>query len=507
MMLHRLGTIGGFTLLSRIFGFGRDMLMAPALGAGPVADAFMLAFRLPNHFRSIVAEGAFNSAFTPLHSTLEARDGSAAAENFRSEILVWLLVVNALVLLFAIGATGALLAVLAPGLMREGPTYALTEDLTRITFPYLMCMSVVALLSGVLNTRGRFAAAAAAPIFLNIAMIACLVLAGHFTNAAYAAAWGVMIGGIAQLLLLMIATYRARISFRSKRPELTSNVRLFFKRLGPAILTAGVVQIAMFADTIIATFLPAGALSHLYYADRVYQLPIGVIGIALGTALLPEIGRGTGAGNELAMRHAADSAMRICLTVGLPITVLMASVGDWAIELVFGRGKFDASAVAGAANVLVAYSVGVPAALMIRLLVAGFHGRGDMMTPLRALTLATLLNVILKIALAGWMSAAGLALATSAGVWLYTTTLYRASVRRGQISQVSKARFAVLCTAGLAMYLMVRNGKPVASMLGWTSIKTVDNVIGLGLLAISSLAVYSMVLYFGRFWPGKTKRS
>jgi putative peptidoglycan lipid II flippase len=500
MMLRRLGTIGGFTLLSRIFGFGRDMLMASALGAGPVADAFMLAFRLPNHFRSIVAEGAFNSAFTPLHSTLEVRDGSTAAENFRSEILVLLLVVNALVLLFAIGATGALLAVLAPGLVRDGPTYALTHDLTRITFPYLMCMSVVALLSGVLNTRGRFAASAAAPILLNVAMIACLVLAGHFASAAYAAAWGVMIGGIAQLLLLMIATYRAGISFRIKRPELTSDVLLFFRRLGPAILTAGVVQIAMFADTIIATFLPAGALSHLYYADRLYQLPIGVIGVALGTALLPEIGRGTGSGDESSMRRATDSAMQICLVVGVPITVLMASTGDWAIELLFGRGRFDASAVAGAANVLVAYSIGVPAALMIRLLVAGFHGRGDMRTPLRALTFATLLNVILKFALSGWIGAAGLALATSAGVWLYTATLYRQSVKRAHVSRAGKVRILVFCAAALAMYVTVWKAMPLASTLVWTSIETLDDAIGLGLLAICSLAVYSLVLYFGRAW-------
>ncbi len=448
-MLRRFGTISGLTLVSRIFGFLRDLVLAATLGAGPVADAFMLAFRLPNHFRAILAEGAFNAAFVPTYAGLDAAGGEARVRAFRSNILSWVLLVNGGLLAVALFATGALLMVLAPGLAGDDPQRPLVVALTRITFPYLICMSVVVLLSGVLNARGRFAAAAGASVLLNLAMIAALLLAWLFPSAAHAAAWGVLAGGVSQLALLIWDTWRAGLGVDVVRPRIDPASAEFFRRLGPAVLTSGAVQVAVFADTIIATFLPVGALSHLYYADRLYQLPLGVIGIALGTLLLPDIGRRVALGDEAGIRRMVAQALSLCLLAGLPLMVIFAGIGDWIIAVLFQRGAFDAVAVSGAAGVLAAYSLGLMPGLAIRTLVAGFQGRGDMGTPLRALIGATVVNVALKAGLAGPLGAAGLALATSAGVWIYAGLLYRAARRAGQIAPLDRVQVGGLTGAAV----------------------------------------------------------
>ena len=451
-MLRSFGTISGLTLLSRLFGFVRDLVLAATLGAGPVADAFMLAFRLPNHFRAILAEGAFNGAFVPTYAALAVAEGPVRARAFRSGILGWLLLANGVLLAAALFATGAMLLVLAPGLGLDDPQRPLVIALTRITFPYLICMSVVVLLSGVLNAAGRFAAAAAASVLLNLTMIATLLLAAWFPSAAHAAAWGVLAGGVAQVLLVGWDAVRHGLGLDLAWPGLDPATRRFFRRLGPAVLTSGAVQVAVFADTILATFLNTGALSHLYYADRLYQLPLGVIGIALGTLLLPNIGRSVTEGDEAGIHRMVAQALALCLATGLPLMVIFAGIGDWVIAVLFQRGAFDGAAVQGAYGVLVAYSVGLVPGLAIRTLVAGFQGRGDMTTPLRALIGATVVNLALKAVLTGplGMGAAGLALATSAGVWIYAGLLYRAALRAGHISPPDLTMLAGMGAATLA---------------------------------------------------------
>lgn len=430
-MLRKLGTVSGLTLVSRIFGFLRDILLAATLGAGPMADAFMLAFRLPNHFRAIFAEGAFNAAFLPAWAATDARGGDI--DTFGAQVLGWLVLANAVLLALALGATGWMLAVLAPGLSSADPGWALTVTLTRITFPYLLCMSLVAFLSAILNARDRFAAAAFAPVLLNLCMIASLLLARHFPSAAHAAAWGVLVAGVTQVGFLAVAVVRTGLALPRPRPGLSAETRQFFRRLGPAILTSGALQIAIFADTVIATFLPTGALSHLYYADRLYQLPIGLLGVALGTVILPEIGRRAALGDDTGMRGVLDRALTICLVAGAPITVIMALLGDWAIQILFVRGAFGPEEATASARILAAYAVGLVPALAVRSAVAAFHGRGDTRTPLTLLIGATVVNVALKLALAPALGAAGLALATSAGVGLYAALLIRTGRKRGYL--------------------------------------------------------------------------
>jgi putative peptidoglycan lipid II flippase len=452
-MLRKLGTVSGLTLASRILGFLRDVVLAATLGAGPVADAFMLAFRLPNHFRAIFAEGAFNAAFLPTWAAADASGRDSA--RLGAEVLAWLTVANLALLALALGATGWMLAVLAPGLSPADETWPLVETLTRITFPYLLCMSLVAFLSALLNARDRFAAPAAAPILLNLFMIGALLLAASFPSAAHAAAWGVMASGVAQVLLLMAAVGRAGVPLPRPRLGLSADTRLFFRRLGPAILTSGALQMAIFADTIIATFLPAGSLSHLYYADRLYQLPIALIGVALGTVVLPDVGRRAGLGDEAGMRSLMDRALLICLVAGVPVAVMMATLGDWALRILFVRGAFDLAAAEASATILAAYALGLVPALAVRSLVAAFHGRGDTRTPLRLLVSATLVNIALKIGLAPWLGAAGLALATSVGIALYAALLFQTGRARGFLEGPSARSSEILIASGVLSGLAI----------------------------------------------------
>src|SRR5690242_16547253 len=290
-MIARMLTVGGFTLLSRISGFIRDIILAAILGAGPVADAFFVALRLPNHFRAIFAEGAFNSAFVPAYAHVHGGHGDASARLFADRIFTLLFCSQLLLLVVAWLFMPQAMSLLAPGFTDDVEQRRLTIELTRITFPYLLLITLVTLYGGMLNVMHRFASAAAAPIFLNLAMMMTLALAAFFPSAGHAAAWGVLISGFLQFFLLAGDLGRHGGLPRFAPLKLDEDVRAFFRALGPATLGSMGTQVALFADTIIATFLPAGSLSALVYADRLNQLPIGVIGIAVGTVLLPEMSR------------------------------------------------------------------------------------------------------------------------------------------------------------------------------------------------------------------------
>src|SRR6202142_2688774 len=312
-MLGRIFTVGGFPLLSRITGFARDIALAAILGAGPVADAFFVALRLPNHFRAIFAEGAFNAAFVPAYARIREQSGPARAGLFADRVFTLLLASQIVLLAVALLFTPAVINVLAPGFARDPERFAVAVDLTRITFPYLLLITLVTLYGGILNALQRFAAAAAAPILLNLSLVVALALAAFFPTAGHAAAWGVLVAGILEFLLVAADAKRVGAMTVLRWPELDADVRRFFRALGPATLGSGGVQLALFADTIIASFLPTGALSALYYADRLNQFPIGVIGIAAGTVILPEMSRRIAAGDESGARHAQNRAVEFTL--------------------------------------------------------------------------------------------------------------------------------------------------------------------------------------------------
>src|SRR6478735_1811955 len=317
-MLGRIFTVGGYTLLSRLTGFARDIMLAAILGAGPVADAFFVALRLPNHFRAIFAEGAFNAAFVPAYAHVHGERGQASARLFADRIFTLLFLSQLVLLVAAWLFMPQVIAILAPGFSQDPVRGELAIALTRTTFPYLLLITLVTLYGGMLNVMHRFASAAAAPIFLNLAMMMTLALAAFFPSAGRAAAWGVLISGFLQFFLLAGDLARHGGLPRFAPLKLDEDVRSFFRALGPATIGSMGTQVALFADTIIATFLPAGALSALYYADRLNQLPIGVIGIAIGTVLLPEMSRRITAGDDAGAMASQRRAFEFTLLAAVP---------------------------------------------------------------------------------------------------------------------------------------------------------------------------------------------
>ena len=430
-MIKRIATVGGLTLLSRLTGFVRDVVMAAVLGAGPIADAFFVAFRLPNHFRAIFAEGAFAAAFVPAYARTLEQAGIDAAKLFADQIAAALTAINLALLALAFLFTPWVVSVLAPGLVDDPGRFELAVALTRITFPYLALVSLETLLAGVLNANQRFAAAAAAPILLNFSLIATLLLAPFFESAGHAAAWGVLAAGVAQTVLVGVDAQLHGIGVRFRLPKLDEPTRRFMKALGPAIIGAGGVQLALFADTVIASFLPTGALSALYYADRINQLPIGVVGIAVGTVLLPEMSRRIAAGDFRGAASAQARGIQLALLLAVPAAAAALAIPELIMRALFARGAFTGADAAAAGATLAAYSIGLLPFVMMRSFTAPFYARGDTATPVIAALLAAAVNIGLKVVLMGPLAQVGLALATSVGAWINLTLLAVFARRQG----------------------------------------------------------------------------
>ena len=459
-MIRRIATVGGLTLVSRLSGFVRDVVMAAVLGAGPMADAFFVAFRLPNHFRAIFAEGAFAAAFVPAYARTLEQAGIDAAKLFADRIAAALIAVNLLLLAIALVFTPEVVSLLAPGLSDDPERFDLAVALTRITFPYLALVSLETLVAGVLNANNRFATAAAAPVFLNLSLIATLLLAPFFENAGYAAAWGVLVAGVAQVLFVGVDAQTHGIGVKFRMPKLDEPTRRFLKALGPAIIGAGGVQLALFADTVIASFLPSGALSALYYADRINQLPIGVVGIAVGTVLLPEMSRRLATGDFTGAASAQARGVQLALLLTVPCAVASLAIPDLIMRALFARGAFTAADADAAGATLAAYAVGLLPFVLLRSFTAPFYARGDTATPVKAALLAAAINIALKVALMGHLAQVGLALATSAGAWINLCLLAWFSRRQG---------FAV---SGAAI------GKPVLKLLATGAVLGIALVAG-----------------------------
>ena len=502
-MIERILTVGGFTLLSRVTGFIRDIILAAVLGAGPVADAFFVALRLPNHFRAIFAEGAFNAAFVPAYARIREQGGAARAGQFADRIFTLLLASQIVLLAIALAFTPAVIDVLAPGLAHDPSRYPLAVELTRITFPYLLLVTLVTLYGGILNALQRFAAAAAAPIFLNLSLVVALALAAFFPTAGHAAAWGVLVAGVLEFLLVAGDATRAGAWTKLRRPQFDADVRQFFRALGPAILGSAGVQLALFADTIIASFLPAGALSALYYADRLNQLPIGVIGIAAGTVILPEMARRIAAGDDTGAAQAQNRAVEFTLLMAIPCLVAFFVIPELIMRALFVRGAFTPADAAAAGQTLLAYAFGLLPFVLIRSTVATFFARGDTATPVKAALIAAAVNIAFKVLLMGPLAQVGLALATSIGAWINLGLVVWFAVRAGhvQIDERLRQSMIKLAAAGLVLSgaLWVCNGPVTQLFEDWYRLR---DVATLAVMAAIGGIIYgaSVIVLFGRSW-------
>ncbi|HZD92561.1 MAG TPA: murein biosynthesis integral membrane protein MurJ, partial [Pseudolabrys sp.] len=473
------------------------------LGAGPAADAFFVALRLPNHFRAIFAEGAFNAAFVPAYARIRTQGGPERAGLFADRIFTLLLATQVVLLVLALVFTPAVIDILAPGFSNDPVRYALAVKLTRITFPYLLLITLVTLYGGILNAMQRFAAAAAAPIMLNLSLIVALLLAGLFPNAGHAAAWGVLASGILQALLVGGDTWRSGVLPRFRWPELDADVRAFFRALGPATVGSAGVQLALFADTIIASFLPAGALSALYYADRLNQLPIGVIGIAAGTVILPEMAQRIADGDESGALHAQNRAIEFTLLLAVPCLAAFVTVPDLIMRALFMRGAFTAADAVAAGHTLAAYSIGLLPFVLIRSAVASFFARGDTATPVKAALAAAAVNIAFKFLLMGPLAQVGLALATSIGAWINLGLVVWFAYRAGHFRVDRRLRQSALrlAVAGIAVALALELAyAPVAAWLA--HLPHLRAVAILAVLALIGAAVYGglIAVFFGREW-------
>jgi putative peptidoglycan lipid II flippase len=492
-LLKSIATVGGYTMISRVLGFLRDILIAAVLGAGPIADAFFVAFKLPNFFRRLFAEGAFNAAFVPLFSARLEGDGFEPARRFAAEVLA---VMAAGLFVFVTALQIAMpwvMLAMAPGFIGEPAKFDLAVQLARITFPYLLFISLVSHLGGVLNSLGRFAAAAATPIILNLALIAALLLAAPFLpTPGHALAWGVAAGGIAQFLWLIEACRRAGMRFPLPPPKLTADVKRLLRLMLPGAVGAGVVQINLMVGVVIASLLPTGAVSFLYYADRVNQLPLGVVGVAVGTALLPLLSRQLRAGEDAAASGSMNRALEFSLLLTVPGAAALVVIAGPVTATLFERGAFGAAETAATAAALAAYATGLPAYVLVKVLAPGFFARHDTATPVKIAVVAVIVNVVLNLILMWPLAHVGIALATSIAAWLNAALLAIVLRRRGQLAFDARLLRAAprqgLAAAGMAAAL-------------WAGEMALGPMLAAGsagrAAALTALVASGMAVYFG----------
>ena len=483
------GTIGGLTLVSRIAGFAREMLMSRIMGASAAADAFFVAFRLPNTFRRLFGEGAFSAGFVPLYAQrLHGENGEQEAKKFSEEVLAVFAPTLVLFTLFFEIIMGPFVFLMSG---YEGEKLTLATLLTSITFPYLILISLVSLFSGILNSLTRFTAAAFAPALLNLAMLAALIfvpVGGETTAIALAIA--VTFGGVLQLGLLMIACARAGVVLKWRRPRVTPGVRQFVRVVIPATIGAGVYQISAFIDTFFLARLGTGSLSYFNYADRLNQLPLGVIGAAVGTAILPQVSRHVGAGDPSKAAHVQSQALELAMLLCIPAAIALSVTSGPLIAALFQGGKFTAEDAAITAMTLGIIVMGLPAYVLVKVLTPGFYARQDTATPVKTAAITLLANIGLNFALIPHFKIAGLAAAIAICSWLNCLMLYVMLHRRGHFRiegwLASRIFRQLLAGAAMAAALWFVQGLLAPYFAGSAG----RRLIGVGALISCGMAVY-----------------
>lgn len=429
-LLRSSATIGGYTLISRVLGFLRDLTIASSLGASWLSDAFLVAFKIPNFLRRLFAEGAFNAAFVPMYAGMQAAEGQERANQFADEAYSFLVTVLLALSVVMIAAMPWAMIVLAPGFAGDAEKYDLTVLLTRITFPYIVFISVVSLLGGILNSLGRFAAVAATPIIMNLCLIIVPTLVDPWMpTGAHGLAVAVFAAGVAQMVWLMVFCRRLNVMPRLRYPRLTGQVKRLLRLIAPAALGAGVAQVNLFVDLIIASHL-AGGVSYLYYADRLNELPLAVIGIAVGTALLPMLSRQFREGKADEARASLNRAVEFSLLLALPAAAALMTISEPLIRVLYERGAFSAADTLQTHRALIAFAAGLPAFVLIKVLVPAFYAAEDTKTPFKIATLCILVNFVLNLALIIPLKHVGMALATTIAGWLNVALLVRALAAR-----------------------------------------------------------------------------
>ena len=495
-LFRSIATIGSWTMGSRVLGFARDILIASMLGAGQVTDAFFVALQLPNIFRRLFAEGAFNSAFIPIFTGELNDHGRVSAREFAAQTLGFMLVLLIVISFLAEIFMPEIISVIAGGFSENPETFSLAVDCARLTFPYLLFISIAAMFSGVLNTVERFVAAAAAPLLLNIFLLTALIgiEIGWFIKPGQTLSWAVLLAGIGQLGWLTIACFRVGLLPRMPRLTFSPKVRRLLVLMLPGILGAGVYQINILVGIRLATELPEGSVSFLYFADRVSQLPLGVVGAAIGVALLPLLTRQLKSGDDKGACISQNRAIEYSLLLSLPAMAALMVLPTPIITVLFQRGQFGINATDATAAALCAFSLGMPAYVLIKALAPGFFAREDTSTPVKVAIIAAVLNIILAISLMSFLAHVGIALATAISAWVNASGLAVLLYRRGMLIPdkrlCSRAVGACFASTGMALVLW----KVAGWLVFWLSPGSYQGIIALAFLVIVGISVYVVLL-------------
>jgi putative peptidoglycan lipid II flippase len=491
-LLKNSAVVASLTMVSRITGFVRDILIARFLGIGPIADAFFYAFTFPNLFRRLFGEGAFNAAFVPLFSKQLESEGDRAARQFAGEALSVLLVALLTITLIAELAMPYVILLIAPGFADTPDKFDLTVLFTRIAFPYLIFVSLVALLSGILNSKGKFAAAAAAPILLNIILIIGLAYARTaFETPGHLLAYGVAIAGIAQFAVLAFACHRVGLLPRLPRPKLSPPVRRLVRLGIPGAIAGGITQINLLVGGIIAS-LEDGARAILYYADRLYQLPLGVIGVALGVALLPELSRRLRAGDETGVDASQNRALEIALYFTLPAACALAAMPEFLVTVLFQRGAFDGSASLATAQALQIFAFGLPAFVMIKVFSPAFFAREDTKTPMQFAAISVAINIAVSLSLFWTLGFLAIALGTTLAGWANALLLAARLRKLGHFKLDTQNRRSLprLVLGALIMGLLV-------FVVAAVSTAVLMQSLGLQIAVLFAIVAFGIAVYGG----------
>lgn len=495
-------TVSGLTMISRLAGFVRDTATATILGAGPVADAFFVAQRLPNLFRSLFAEGAFNAAFVPLYTKEKHDNGAVAAREFSGEALAMMVTILLPFTLLVMTAMPWVMLILAPGFSDQPVKFNLAVAFCQITFPYLLLISITALQGSVLNANHKFAPAAAAPILYNVTLIIMLIGTLFFSlDVGYALAWGVTLAGVVQYLYLLLHCHRHKLPIPFMRPRFTPRVKQLLKQIGPGALGAGAAQINIVVSTILASLLPTGAVSYLFYADRLNQLPLGVIGIAIATTILPVLSHHVQNADEEKVRYYFSRAIVVVLALGVPATVGLMMGAEPIIQTLFEHGAFGTNETHATAAALRAYAVGIPAFLLVKVFASSFFARLDTRTPVKVAMIALLTNMIGAALLITPLGHVGIALASGIATWVNAGLLLWFLHQQGRVllDPLAKRQIPRLLFCGILMAALVYG---LTFMLSgfFTTPQLWGEVLGLMLLIGGALLGYGLFVQISGAW-------
>ncbi len=488
--------VSAMTLLSRLSGFIRDVLLSYFLGAGVVADAFFVAFRIPNFFRRLFAEGAFNQAFVPVLARYKAR-GPDELKRFVAFAGGNLATVLVLFVVAGLFFSDALIALFAPGFRGDPTRFGLASDLLRITFPYLGFIALTAFAGALLNIHDRYAVPAFTPVLLNAALIGAMVLAAATgADMVFALAWGVLAAGVVQLCFQTPFLARLQVLPRPRVGVRQEGVRQLGRLLVPAVLAASVGQLNALIDTVLASTLATGSISWLYYADRLLELPIGLVAVALGTVLLPNLSRLAGREHRAAFSHTLGWGVRMSLLLGLPASVALYLLAGPLIATIFYHGRMSATDLSMTALALRAFAIGVLPLVLVKVLAPAFFASEDTRTPFRLAAVAVVVNVVLNLSMFRWFGHVGLALATSVSAWVHCWLLWRGAVGRGYFDaseQVRGGLRVLMAAACMGLSLIVL----APGEIDWLAASALARVFWLfGLVAVGGF-VYALALVAG----------